>query len=155
MGFDPGDRIVQIDVDTIITGSLDSLFDRDDDFVIMQGGNASNPCPYNGAMWMQRAYTNEHIYSDFSLTAAAKIPYDSFPDDQGWFAHKLPNAAGWKCGRDTGVYVFRKPGWPSFVDASIGDDLPRGARLVTFSGRRTPEGFKHLDWVKRHWSAGD
>lgn len=139
------DRLVCIDLDTVITGPLDDLFDRDEEFVIMQGGNASNPCPYNGALQMLCAGTNHHVWNNFSIEAASRAPFFEFPDDQGWLSYQLPNAAGWKCGKESGVYVFRKPGWPE------DDRLEDGAKLVTFSGWRNPEKFKDLSWVKEHW----
>lgn len=147
------DRIACIDLDTVITGPLDPLFDRPESFVIMQKGNASNPCPYNGALMMLRAGVHPEVWNDFSIEAAGRVPFYEFPDDQGWLWHKVPNAAGWMCGVESGVFVFRKPGWPSF-DREMkrgADDLPKGARLVTFSGGRSPDKFKHLDWVKENW----
>lgn len=149
----PGERIVNIDLDTVITGELDLLFDRPEPFVIMQKGNASNPCPMNGALMMIRAGAHPEVWTDFSVEAASKVPFFEFPDDQGWIWHKAPDAAGWKCGIESGVFVFRKPGWPSF-DRKMktgGDELPKGARLVTFSGGRSPEKYKHLDWIRENW----
>lgn len=148
------DRLVCVDLDTVITGPLDPLFDRPEPFVIMQHGNASNPCPYNGALMMLRAGAYPEVWNDFSLEAASKIPFYEFPDDQGWLWHKIPNAAGWKCGVESGVFVFHKPGWPGWKstrDSTPNDALPQGARLVTFSGWRNPKRFSHLDWVKEHW----
>lgn len=147
------DRVVNIDLDTIITGPLDPLFDRPEPFVIMQKGNASNPCPFNGALMMIRSGAHPEVWSDFSVEAASKVAFYEFPDDQGWIWHKMPNAAGWKCGPESGVYVFRKPGWPSFDRkmARGGDELPEGARLVTFSGGRSPLKYKSLPWVQEHW----
>jgi hypothetical protein len=142
-GFDG--RIVCIDLDTVITGPLDPLFDRPEPFVIMQGGNASNPCPYNGALMMLRAGAHADVWRDFSVDAAARVPFHEYPDDQGWIANKVPGAAGWRCGEASGVYVFRKPGWPKGSD-----NMPLGARLVTFINR-TPGQLIHLDWVKHHW----
>jgi hypothetical protein len=37
------ERVVCLDLDMIITGPLDPLFDRPEPFVILQGVNASNP----------------------------------------------------------------------------------------------------------------
>jgi hypothetical protein len=160
--FDPlwqdawfADRLVNIDLDTVITGPLDPLFDRREPFVIMQGGNASNPCPYNGALMMLRRGAHPQVWTEFSVEAASKVPFYEFPDDQGWLWHKSPDAAGWKCGPESGVYVFRKPGWPGYRRIGEGlpdDSLPRGARLVTFSGWRNPRKFQHLDWVRRNWT---
>lgn len=141
------DRLVCLDLDTVITGPLDALFDRPEPLVVWQGANASNPCPYNCSVMMLRAGAHPEIWKDFSLEAAAKIPFFEFPDDQGWIAHKVPNAAGWKAGTQSGIYGFQKPGWPK------GDALPKDARIVAFPGWRSPDKFKHLDWIKEHWRA--
>ena len=144
-GILAGDRVVCIDLDLVITGPLYPLFYRPETFLILQGANSSNPCPYNGSVWMLRAGHRPDVWRDFSLEAAAKVPYFEFPDDQGWFAHKIPGAIGWKVGSRSGIYAFQKPGWPK------GFDLPKDARLVVFPGWRSPEQFKHLPWIKHHW----
>lgn len=138
-------RIVCMDLDLIVTGPLDPLFDRPEPFVILQGANASNPCPYNGSLQMLRAGAHAEIWRDFSVDAARKVPYFAFPDDQGWLAARLQDAAGWQAGPSSGVYAFAKPGWPK------GSALPDGARMVAFPGRRDPCQFTHLDWVKENW----
>jgi hypothetical protein len=140
-------RIVSVDLDTVITGPLDPLFDRDEPFVIMQGANSANPCPFNGALQMLRAGYRPDVWSDFSLDAAAKVPFHSFPDDQGWLHAKIPDAAGWKVGPEHGVYVYQKRGWPGGKATS---ELPEGARLVTFINKH-PGDVAHLGWVKEHW----
>ncbi len=80
-----------------------------------------------------------------ALEAAAKVPFYEFPDDQGWIWHKLPRAAGWLAGPTSGIYGFKKPGWPP------GDNLPADARLVAFPGARDPSQFTHLPWVRKYW----
>lgn len=145
-GINEGDRLVCIDLDTVITGPLDPLFDREEPYVIMSGGNSSNPCPFGGALQMIRAGAHPEVWSDFSLEKAAKVPFHEFHDDQGWIHHMLPGAATWKCGPDTGVYVFQKTVWPK------GENLPKGARLVTFNGHRDPSKFMHVPWIKENWA---
>lgn len=140
-----GDRIVCLDLDLIIIGNLDPLFDREEDFVILQGANAVNPCKFNGSVWMLRAGAHPEVWSDFSLEAASKVPYFAYPDDQSWMEFKMPNAAGWECGPKSGIWSFQKRGWPE------GDELPSKARIVAFPGRRDPSQFTHLPWVKKHW----
>jgi hypothetical protein len=143
----PEERIGCIDLDCVVTGPLDPLFDRPESFVILQGANAANPCPVNGSLMMLRGAAHQDVWSDFSLEAARQVPFHEFPDDQGWIAHKLPGCAGWQAGPESGVYAFKKPGWPK------GDDLPKDARLVVFPGWRDPAKFEHLGWVKRNWAA--
>src|SRR6185312_7605858 len=46
-----GDRVVCMDLDSIVTGSLDSLFQTDEPFQILQGANSANPGIFNGSIW--------------------------------------------------------------------------------------------------------
>ncbi len=139
------DRIVCIDLDTVITGPLDALFCRSETFLILQGANSSNPNPFNGSLMMLRPGFHAEVWTDFNLETAAQVPYYDFPDDQGWLWHKLPGASGWESGPHSGVYAFKKPGWPR------GDNLPIGARMVAFPGWRDPSRFMDLSWVREHW----
>jgi hypothetical protein len=144
-GIKPGDRIVCIDLDVVVTGSLDVLFDRDESFVILTGANSSNPCPVNGSLQMLRAGEHQNVWKDFSLKNASMVRYDSFPDDQAFIWDRIPNYAEWKAGPESGVYSFQKTTWPK------GNDLPNDARIVAFPGWRDPSRFTSLDWVKQHW----
>lgn len=141
------DRLVCMDLDTVITGPLDPLFNRPETFTILQGANAANPCPFNGSLMMLRAGAHPEVWSDFTIEKASKVPHYEFPDDQAWLANKLPDAAGWEVGASSGVYAFEKPGWPK------GHALPKDALIVVFPGWRSPEKFKHLPWVEQHWAA--
>lgn len=136
-------RLVCIDLDTVITGPLDPLFDRPDTFAILQNINTQNRCKFNGSLWMLRAGAHPEVWRDFSLEAAAASPFDLFPDDQAWFAAKMPDAAGWTAA--DGTFGFQKKGWPP------GTSLPPGARLVAFPGWRDPSLYTHLDWVAQNW----
>jgi len=146
-GIAAGDRLVWMDLDMVITGPLDALFDREEDFVIWQHANASNPCPYNASVTMLRAGAHPEVWRDFSPMAAAQRPFFSFPDDQGWLWHAVPDAAGWECGAASGIWAFGKRAWPK------DNKLPAGARIVAFPGFRDPSQFGHLDWVAQHWRA--
>lgn len=146
-GLKEGDRLVCLDLDVVITGPLDHLFDRPEPFVILQGANSENPNPFNGSLMMLRAGAHSEVWSDFSLEKAQAVPFYAFPDDQAWLFAKLPQAAGWQCGASSGVYAFQKPGWPK------GDDLPKDARIVAFPGWRDPSKFAELDWVAENWRA--
>jgi hypothetical protein len=139
------DRLVCVDLDVVVTGELDRLFDRPEPFVILGGANAANPCPFNGSLMMLRPGYRPDVWEDFSIDAARQMPFYEFPDDQGWLHHKIPDAATWQAGPESGIFAFKKPGWPN------GDDLPTDARLVVFPGWRSPAKFSHLPWVKEHW----
>lgn len=143
------DRIVCLDLDGVITGPIDPLFDRPEPYLILQGLNTSNPCPFNGALQLLTPGYRPDVWETFSVAAAKKVPFYEFPDDQGWIWHKLPDAAGWKTGKETGVYGFHKRGWPG---GENDHDLPQEARIVFFvAGRKSPGLWQHLPWVKEHW----
>ena len=154
--FDPGwqknrgidDRLVCLDLDLVITGPLDPLFDRPEPFVILQGVNAVNPCPYNGSVMMLRAGAHPEAWTDMTVAALATTPKHEFVDDQGWLAHRVPGAAAWTPQRD-GVYGFKKPGWPE------GDNIPNNARIVAFFGSRDPSQFTKLGWIHDNWTMGE
>ena len=142
-GIEPGDRIVCMDLDMVITGSLDDMFDREEPFTILQGVNSSNPCPFNGSLWMLTAGYRPDVWHEFSPDLAAKVPFYEFPDDQAWFADMMPDAGSF--GPEDGVYAFMKRGWPK------GEALPKNARVVAFPGWRDPSQYTRLDWVKENW----
>lgn len=146
IGAKAGDRIVNIDIDTVVTGELDPLFDRDDQFTIMQGFQSTNPCPFNGSLWMLRAGERHDVFDDFSLDAYAArgVPYHSFPDDQGWLHYKFQNAAAYT--PNDGVYAMKKNGWGSAGRRG----LPQGARIVAFPGRN-PAKYADVPWIVKHW----
>lgn len=140
------ERLACVDLDVVVTRELDVLFDRPERFVIFQGANATNPCPFNGSLMMLRPGSHPEVWSEFSLEKAAKVPWFQFPDDQSWLHHMVPQAAAWHAGPRSGVYAFRKREWPRDTV-----DLPADARLVAFPGWRSPEQFQHVKWVREHW----
>ena len=141
-----GKRIVCIDLDTVITGPLDPLFNRAEPFVILHGANAANPCPYTACIFLFQSGAHPELWNDFSLEAVAKIPRYEFPDDQGWMHFKAPDAAAWHVGDKSGIWSFRKRNWPP------DDRLPNGTRMVVFPGARDPSQFAaQLPWIREHW----
>ena len=144
-GIPPGERVAVLDLDVVITGRLDPLFDRDESLVILEGANAANPCPFNGSVMLMRAGTNADLWTELNADVIQSIPSYEFPDDQGWIWFRRPAAATWQVGPSSGIYAFKKPGWPP------GDALPADARMVCFPGRRDPAQFQHLPWIQKFW----
>lgn len=132
-GISDGERIVCVDLDSIVVGSLDSLFDRDDPFVILQGIHTTNPCPYNGALWILRAGYRPDI-ANFGNWQG---------DDQEWLAHSIHAAPSF--GPKNGVYGYQKPGWKT------DRKLPSNACMVTFVAKDDPSRHLDIDWVRDNW----
>lgn len=145
LGCKPGDRILVLDLDLVITGSLEGLVDRKAPFVILHYVNSpTHPTRFNGSVWLTTAGYRPDVWNDFSLEAAQAIPHAEFPDDQAWLQHKLGAEAGEYTDKH-GVYAFQKPGWPG------GTDLPANAKIVAFPGKRDPSQFATLPWIRKFW----
>jgi hypothetical protein len=147
IGLNRDDKLVCVDLDVVVTGPLDGVFEREEPFLILQGANTANPCPFNGSLMMLRPGHFSKVWREFSLEKLHRTKYYEFPDDQGWLHHMLPQAAGWRVGGPSGVYAFQKNGWPK------GTDLPKDAKLVVFPGWRSPDKFADVPWVQKHWHA--
>lgn len=89
-----GRRFVSIDLDCIVGGPLDPLFERRDDFVICKGTHPSRP--YNGSMMLIRAGCRPQVYERFDQAGADASGTAFHGSDQAWLAHVLgPNEATW------------------------------------------------------------
>lgn len=84
-----GERFVCMDIDCVVTGHLDTLFDRPEDLVLFKG--TSRTRPYNGSMMLIRAGCRPHVFDDFDQAAAIESGALYCGSDQAWLAHRL----GW------------------------------------------------------------
>lgn len=82
-----GERFVSMDLDAVISGSLDPLFDRDEDFVMYRGTNAARP--YNGSLLMMTAGARPQVYTQFTPEGAAAAGREFIGSDQAWISHVL------------------------------------------------------------------
>ncbi|MEE8370477.1 MAG: hypothetical protein V3S00_06890 [Dehalococcoidia bacterium] len=142
-----GDRFVWIDVDCVIVGRLDSLFNRPEDFVIWS--HAGGRLPYCASMVMMDAGARRQVWDDFDQEAAPAIgdPRRAFGTDQSWICERLPGEAVWD----------RKDGVLSRIDVGltwrrpVPHGLPRGAKIVFFHGPYDPASMTGPDWVTENW----
>jgi hypothetical protein len=149
-----GERIISMDLDTVITGDITPLFNRDDDFVIW-GGQSIQPghprvfCWYNGSLMMLRAGTRTRVWNEFDPDRSPMEAHraNSRGSDQGWISHCLGQKEKIWTDRD-GVYSYRNHVVPNK------QKLPTGARLVAFHGRHDPwmpEVQKLNPWIEEHY----
>lgn len=140
-------RLVCLDLDLVITSSLDELLSRPEPFNILHGGHF-NPCAFNGSVMMIDRGARPELWSRFSVKEAEAVATADGTwrgSDQTWIAHVAPDAPGWSH-RD-GIYGYQKPGW------NTGNDLPDDARIVAFPGSKDPSRLMHLPWVRDNWRA--
>ena len=133
-----GERFISLDLDCIITGNLDDIFSRTEDFVIMEG----KACLYNGSMWMMNAGARKEVYQDFDPEKSPLIalsmgqnrqggrPYGS---DQAWISYKLGDGQPMFTEKD-GVYQFTE------LDSKKNPyrELEDKAKIVFFAGNKKP-----------------
>lgn len=85
-----GERFVCMDLDCVIGGPLDPLFDRKDDLVLFKGTQPDRP--YNGSMMLIRAGCRPKVFEKFNQAAADESGATLRGSDQAWLAHCL----GWR-----------------------------------------------------------
>lgn len=152
-----GSRIVSMDLDTVVTGNLDSLFDRAEDFVIwggtthiLNGQRRARPwCWYNGSFMMLRAGTRTRVWTEFDPKVSPRRAHaaNARGSDQGWISYCLGTKEATWTDAD-GVRSFR-----SHIIPGNGK-LPPGTRLVAFHGRYDPwtaEAQRVAPWIKEHY----
>jgi len=98
-----GERFVCMDLDCVIGGSLDPLFDRPDDLVLFKGTAPTRP--YNGSMMMITAGCRPHVFTEFNQENALVSGSQFCGSDQAWLMHRLgPNEATWS--QPDGVFWY-------------------------------------------------
>jgi hypothetical protein len=142
-----GSRFVMMDLDLVITGDLQPLFDRPEDFIIW--GDTNPNTFYNGSLVLMRAGARSKVWETFNpkTSPIASKAAGHFGSDQGWISHCLgPDEPKWST--EDGVYSFRK-----HLFGRRGG-LPPNARVVVFHGRNDPWDpviVRANPWIREHY----
>lgn len=141
-----GQRLVSIDLDMVIVGDIEPLFDRDDEFIAW-GESDFKAQKFCGSIWMLKTGTRPQVWTEFDpkTSPARARAAGCRGSDQAWLSYMLPDAATWT--RKDGVYSFRKH------LAFNRYKLPLNAKVVAFHGKQDPWGprAQNIDWVKVHY----
>ncbi len=144
-------RIVQIDIDVVITGNIDNILDRKEDFIIW--GDTARSTPYNGSLVNMIPGARERVYTEFDpQTSIRKIQKSGFiGSDQAWVGVVLgPNEA--KYTEKDGVYSFRNYFQMNRPERT---KLPHDAKIVVFHGNIDPWNtkiYQKYPWVEEHYA---
>lgn len=173
-----GERFVSIDLDCVITGPLDPLFNHDHDFIAW--GNVSNGSIYCGSMFMMTAGARFEVWDLFDpndLVMSSNRVDKSHPggrwihpksvdagnvigSDQAWISTVLGDKEPMWTKRD-GVMSFKKDvGYARMSRLkrrranTKNIQLPDSARIVFFHGFEDPSQ-RHIQlaapWIKEYW----
>lgn len=142
-----GERIVQMDLDVVITGDLVPLFDRGEDFCAF--GDTARNTHYNGSLIMLRTGTRKEVWDSFDPIKSPKITRAAgiVGSDQAWISYILGGDEK-KWGPADGVYS-----WRCHLEPQRGL-LPDNARVVIFHGRSDPWDSAIRDsvpWVREYY----
>lgn len=166
-GLQPGDALF-IDLDVIITGSLDQFFEVDGDFIVCK--NWSNPGPDGriGNTSVYRFTIGSHPYLLNKLQGETEAVLSEFSNSQTYISRTIQAEAlsfwpeGW-------CHSFKVHCVPSLFRRWIDPPhLPEGSRIVIFPGVPNPHDaaqghwpapwykkiYKHIrraDWVVENW----
>lgn len=135
-----GERFVSMDLDCVIAGQLDPLFDRTEDLVLFKGTSPNRP--YNGSLLLMTAGARPQVYDTFTADGAAEAGVKFRGSDQSWLAYCLGwGEATWS--EEDGVMFY-----PSYSMKSKGAE----PRLLFFPGRVKPWDLAPVfPFVKRHY----
>lgn len=144
-----GDRILAMDVDVIITGNIDHLLTREEDFV----GWTDPQFKWNkiaGGLYFHRTGTLPHIWTEFDPVRSPAVTKQAgcFGSDQGWLSYKLfPPRASF--GRKEGVYYLK---WLH----NDNTPPPEHVRIVSTPGEMKPwlhQTHKRFKWISEYWKS--
>lgn len=163
---DLGDRLLQLDLDVVLTDSIDPLVDRPDDFVIWKSdstkkANRPHGWAYNATVMLLTPGARADVWERYQ---ADRKGVERDADKDGWdvkccsdqaiatYLLKAKPTAHWT--QNDGIYAYRAFAGP---DGMKDCGLPEGCRIVSFHGRRGARhpGAKELQarspWIAEHW----
>jgi hypothetical protein len=133
MGIPAGDRIMSIDLDTVIAGPLDRLVATEGRFIGWELRGTYRPKVFNGSLQMFTAGDLAHIWKEFNPATSPKQAANAgfLGSDQAWLSMNLigtPGATGLK--------------WPLVasypLNVRLQNQLDPDTRIVFYHGRIKP-----------------
>lgn len=143
-----GELLCIMDLDAIVVGPLDTLFDRtDDDFVIWKDVLAdSQPArfKYNTSLVLMNAGVRAKIWDTFSTENSRRIiaAERRCGSDQAWVSHCLDGEKTWTA--DDGVLSWRFQ--------VRGKSLQNNAKIIFFHGKEKPWHLAVDNPIRKLWN---
>lgn len=138
-----GNRVVCIDLDTVIVKDITDIIQTPGEFV----GYNKRYVPYQGAFFIHETGTRSYVWADFDPIESPKLAKKYEGSDQAWLSYKLPKGEKVLTKKD-GLYCYdadkvNKP-----------RDLPHDCRMVIFRGGlkpHYPKVYNKHSWIKEHY----
>lgn len=164
-----GDRVLLMDIDCVVTDSLDPLVGREEPAVWWMNPNHSPDTPdgqrrgfIQGSLQLFTVGATEFLWSDFTSDKLAIINRRFGGGEQAWISERMNTAwpdAGWEwdvphfTGED-GVYGAGRL-FNGKMGAGVQSELPENARIVFTPGDRSPsqpEFQERHPWVREFYA---
>jgi tetratricopeptide (TPR) repeat protein len=125
-----GSHMLYMDVDVVLTGSIDPLLYYDSDFAIAVNCYAPS---FSSSIMRFKNGAHPELWSDFTEEDAGRLP-----GDEDWIASKIPDAD-----------IFPED-WCTIYRLHAVHGIPDGARVVSFGGLPNPDDYP-APWIKDYW----
>lgn len=144
--YNLNDQIFYFDLDTVIVGNLDKIFEYSGDFIILRDFYRSDG--YGSGLMAWRPHAVNHMFKNFTHGYRSRL------GDQGWPEEQYPNADIWQEHYPEKIISYKvhvqnngktNPGWTQH-----GGNLDT-ASIVCFHGRPMPHHVIKLNWMQKHW----
>ena len=150
-----GTRILSLDLDMVVTGSLDKLVRRTEDFIIWKNPNFPAPSRsyFQSSVQLFTPGSRPELHKDFNKRQTPIwVNWRFGGAEQAWIAERL----SWK---DTAVFTDADGvyGLGRLRGAGVYENLPENACLVSTPGARAPwqpSVQRDFPWIKEHYHAG-
>ena len=146
-----GQRILSLDVDIVITGNIDHIAQRPEDFVIWRNPNFPTPkrAFFQGSVQLFNAGARTCLWEDFDPQATPKwVNWRFGGREQAWISERLEWTEATFSAQD-GIFGAGRLG-----GAGVYSDLPKEARIVSFPGARAPwqeDTQSKYPWIKEFY----
>lgn len=145
-----GKRILYLDLDSVITNSINPLVEREEDLVLWRNPNFGQPwrARYNTSLILHTVGTRPEIYTLWKREhwIAPTVEQTLYKvrevtgyggTDQAWVSHITSEKEAFWTDKD-GVYGAGRLTKPDGELDGVGTELPDNARIVFTPGQRTP-----------------
>jgi hypothetical protein len=154
MGITEGDRIVSLDLDSIILGSLAELFDKIEKSKAVFAGwgvrGTYHQTVYNGSFWTFNAGTHlQRLWSDFDPEVSPKLCLKKsfLGSDQAWLSMNFNSRVD--------ALAIRFPEFASYPrEVRRLNRIDARTKIVFFHGSRKPwhtVEYRAQPWIQTHW----
>jgi len=147
-----GKRFISIDLDCVIVDNIDSILQKEGEFIINSFYNKGSwEQKYNGGLIMMDSGSRSKVWETFDyihspmLMSEMKKQKKLIGSDQAWIQHVLGDHEKRFTPQDDGVYDYKSL-------KSSNNLLPSNAKIVFFPGKQDPKLLlDNVNWVKENW----